>query len=900
MVSVRECAVCSVILSLIFPRISTDVYAFSEVFHVPWGTQPESVSYRHSHAGTFGPTDFYMETGADGERFATILDREQALLKRFTIPEGKLIEASEVPPFSELFAASGDTTVFWNGEALLIHSHSRADTVRPDYRTVRAVQRIWIDTGGIHVLDERQNTWDVETTATEQWSIRSSDVLSSVRRISPDTIIIGTENDDSIRFSCSFELGTIQYIGTLNGYHVVLAERILNPSPLDVQELLLLVSGTGSIHHEIHLPRIYFSWIPSRIHIIDNTLYLMISSPDGLFIYEFTADMAESPLKFDTSSLGNPYHYNEHLPLITEESVGGNDRDEDPMTRSQIMEIAGGYVDAQWTATSANITDGIEIMPDGSSVRTPAWVVSGQRRKVPYKWGGWTSLSVFLAGVPPGKKCGDDYTNSVSWTDLYCIGVDCSGYISRCWDTDIKYGTSTIQSISSTLSSVSELRQGDALNNAGSHIRLCAENLPSGMVLTMEASAYDWRTSYRAYRLVDLTAYTPIRFDWIIEEESPVDPFVIMVKEWRESLNVRSGPGTDESVFTTIESGQRYVAVAEHNGWYAFHIPAGTGTYMGWSYGGTSSTNGYLEGDQATRIATVTTGALNIRTGPGTGYPVITAASNGQRFAVLDSSGVWYGIQLANTPGYVSGWSSSGASGQYLDLSSGGPADGYGAYIESIFHPAEMDERETAVCSLQVMNSGSCSWDTETFLRTTLPRERQSTFFCDGWIDSSTICSLDRHVLPFQRHTIQFELCAPFSGGTSEYHEYLGFEQSGFCWFGDTGQFGPDDEGCVFTIVVENTGLPSTPILQDVKISGGSVCLEWNTVNEATLYGVFREYIGSEQEPISVVFSPDTVFMSSSGVGDPMLNPVYMIKAYVPADSSGFSPRAGEFDYDLP
>ena len=168
-----------------------------------------------------------------------------SLLKRFTIPEGKLIEASEVPPFSELFAASGDTTVFWNGEALLIHSHSRADTVRPDYRTVRAVQRIWIDTGGIHVLDERQNTWDVETTATEQWSIRSSDVLSSVRRISPDTIIIGTENDDSIRFSCSFELGTIQYIGTLNGYHVVLAERILNPSPLTFRNSCYWFPGQG-------------------------------------------------------------------------------------------------------------------------------------------------------------------------------------------------------------------------------------------------------------------------------------------------------------------------------------------------------------------------------------------------------------------------------------------------------------------------------------------------------------------------------------------------------------------------------------------------------------------------------------------------------------------------------
>ena len=143
-------------------------------------------------------------------------------------------------------------------------------------------------------------------------------------------------------------------------------------------------------------------------------------------------------------------------------------------------------------------------------------------------------------------------------------------------------------------------------------------------------------------------------------------------------------------------------------------------------------------------------------------------------------------------------------------------------------------------------------------------------------------------------------MTAPFTAGNSEYQEYMGLEQSGFAWFGDAEQFGPDDEDCILPITVSDTGLPLAPTFLNVEITGGLFVLEWNTISEATHYGIFRRYVGPGQAPVPVMFSPDTIFVSTDGVGNPVLNPAYMIRAYVPGDSSEFSTSAGEFDYELP
>lgn len=97
------------------------------------------------------------------------------------------------------------------------------------------------------------------------------------------------------------------------------------------------------------------------------------------------------------------------------------------------------------------------------------------KRSVQVGW--FSSLSQFDDGLTNNRYAGDNYTgNNVS---AYAVGVDCSGFVSRCWGTSSKYGTSTIPNISTALSSLNDLRRGDCLNYAGHHVRLAAEDNPT-------------------------------------------------------------------------------------------------------------------------------------------------------------------------------------------------------------------------------------------------------------------------------------------------------------------------------------------------------------------------------------------------------------------------------------
>ena len=88
------------------------------------------------------------------------------------------------------------------------------------------------------------------------------------------------------------------------------------------------------------------------------------------------------------------------------------------------------------------------------------------------------------------SKCGG--ANHSSASDALIIGLDCSGFVSRCWYQNTKYGTSNISAISSSLGGAttstpfnSQLR-GDIINKAGSHVRMFVKKNPNGTGLYIE------------------------------------------------------------------------------------------------------------------------------------------------------------------------------------------------------------------------------------------------------------------------------------------------------------------------------------------------------------------------------------------------------------------------------
>jgi len=155
------------------------------------------------------------------------------------------------------------------------------------------------------------------------------------------------------------------------------------------------------------------------------------------------------------------------------------------ITRAEVIGVARSYAELCWEAGEANVRQGKD--PAGVEVFTPSagageaqagyWLVGKTNTGMPYKWGGFDSPVSFAAGLRAGKAAGDLYNSGKrqkadAAVSAYAVGVDCSGFISRCWKLGKKYGTSTLPSLCVALRSTAELKAGDIMNYDGGHVLL--------------------------------------------------------------------------------------------------------------------------------------------------------------------------------------------------------------------------------------------------------------------------------------------------------------------------------------------------------------------------------------------------------------------------------------------
>ena len=159
------------------------------------------------------------------------------------------------------------------------------------------------------------------------------------------------------------------------------------------------------------------------------------------------------------------------------------------VSRSEAIAIAESYVVHEWTPTAANAFHGVD--PDGIRVDTPdadfqpegddrGWWIAGQRNvALPYKWGGFDTPEEFDRGVRDGRFAGDVYSaekrrlldDAVS---KLAVGIDCSGYVSRCWRLPRSYSTRELPGLCDPVADPAQLRPGDIFNRHNAHVRLFA------------------------------------------------------------------------------------------------------------------------------------------------------------------------------------------------------------------------------------------------------------------------------------------------------------------------------------------------------------------------------------------------------------------------------------------
>lgn len=125
------------------------------------------------------------------------------------------------------------------------------------------------------------------------------------------------------------------------------------------------------------------------------------------------------------------------------------------------------------------------------------------------------------------------------------------------------------------------------------------------------------------------------------------------------TLNVRSGPGTNYSIKTSVKSGQVVIILSEYDGWYKVKLSNGI---TGWA------SSKYIS--KTTTYGKVSSSSLNVRSGPSTSYSIKTSLKSGQIITITDKSNSWYEIKTTSN---VTGW----VSAQYIELTTQEPGSDF-------------------------------------------------------------------------------------------------------------------------------------------------------------------------------------------------------------------------------
>ena len=128
-----------------------------------------------------------------------------------------------------------------------------------------------------------------------------------------------------------------------------------------------------------------------------------------------------------------------------------------------------------------------------------------------------------------------------------------------------------------------------------------------------------------------------------------------------EALNVRSGPGTQYGVISAVTRGEQLMLIGRSgdNYWLRIQTPTGTTGWVGSAYVLPSvsmdslpvidGSGSPVQPSQPIAVtAVISVGALNVRSGPGTGYAPSAVVFQGESVSVIgrNSASTWIKIQL--------------------------------------------------------------------------------------------------------------------------------------------------------------------------------------------------------------------------------------------------------------
>jgi hypothetical protein len=208
------------------------------------------------------------------------------------------------------------------------------------------------------------------------------------------------------------------------------------------------------------------------------------------------------------------------VPAVSAQSV----------SRAEALKIAESFVQHRWHATARNLFHGTDA--SGIEVHTPdrtggrcgplqeCWRVDADNIGVAYKWGGLDTPESFDAGLQKGKAAGDVYTpekrrlDGAGVSDA-SVGIDCSGFICRCWKLKKRYSTYSLGEVCQKLPSAAALQPADIMNQSSGHVLLFVKwlDVEKKRALFYESAPFSKTlASEREVSEMATAGYIPIRY----------------------------------------------------------------------------------------------------------------------------------------------------------------------------------------------------------------------------------------------------------------------------------------------------------------------------------------------------------------------------------------------------
>lgn len=298
--------------------------------------------------------------------------------------------------------------------------------------------------------------------------------------------------------------GSVAFVGAVGDSAFVVADGVgqSRSGALVVDSVVNAIESEGTVTAKARVPLAdMVAYVPHPVALRgDGSVVVLVTLRDRIDVR--LAEFSESlPSVIPTGSEGFL------APSMDfAQGVGGVGLLSGCVSRNTMASTDSGYRSNSHYYNSTNI--------DGSCTNrlTPRHLSSaGTYYSVPYKWNGFHTVAQFNAQMSPATgRAGDietDHTTSCSY------GVDCSGFVSRVWQTTTKYGTSTLPNISYSIP-VGWLEEYDVFNKPGSHVVLYLSTQGSGYTIS-HATTYQSQDRVVSQWVSSsyVNGFTPRRFD---------------------------------------------------------------------------------------------------------------------------------------------------------------------------------------------------------------------------------------------------------------------------------------------------------------------------------------------------------------------------------------------------